>query len=155
DREPLVWRHAASARGVLSAVVPNLREDIEFGLDLDLSPTEWRRAAVSLVACVSTDVSTSLTQCERLLDGEILRRDPGLAATLVWGLPVVIETEPEAAIELLDRLSMYPRLDVAESISALLCDVSNSEFAAEAAERTRSGVMESAASADPTMHAVF
>src|ERR1041385_5717537 len=27
DREPLVWRHAAPARGVLSAVLPNLRED--------------------------------------------------------------------------------------------------------------------------------
>src|SRR5262245_5261005 len=155
DREPLVWRHAASARGVLSAVHHNLREDIELGLDVDLSPTEWRRAAVSLVACVSTDVSTSLTRCEKLLDSEILEHDPGLVATLVWGLPVVIETEPEAAIELLDRLSLYPRLDVAEAISSLLCDVANPEFAMEVAERMRSGVLESAASADPTMHAVF
>src|SRR5689334_9125702 len=94
DREPLVWRHAASARGVLSSVLHNLREDIDIGLDVDLSPTEWRRAAVSLVACVSTDVSSSLARCERLLDSEILQRDPGLASTLVWGLPVVVETEP-------------------------------------------------------------
>jgi eukaryotic-like serine/threonine-protein kinase len=155
DREPLVWRHAASARGLLSSVLHNLREDIDLGLDVDLSPTEWRRAAVSLVACVSTDVSTSLSRCERLLDSEILERDPGLASTLVWGLPVVVETEPEAAIELLDRLSLYPRLDVAEAISALLCDVANPEFAVEAAERMRSGVMESSTSADPTMHAVI
>jgi hypothetical protein len=156
DREPLVWRHAASARGLLSSVLHNLREDIELGLDVDLSPTEWRRAAVSLVAGISTDVSTSLARCEKLLDSQILKRDPGLASTLVWGLPVVIETEPEAAVELLDRLSLYSRLDVAESISALLCDVANPEFAAEAAARMHAAMMEGAErSADPTMHAVY
>src|SRR5437762_990593 len=96
-----------------------------------------------------------MSRCEKLLSGPILKWFPGLASTLVWGLPVVIEAEPEAAVELLDRLSLLPRLDVAEAISALLCDVSNSEFAAEAAARVRSGVMEGAASADPTMQAVF
>ncbi len=33
DREPLVWRHAAVARGLLAAVEPSLQEEIEAGLD--------------------------------------------------------------------------------------------------------------------------
>jgi hypothetical protein len=155
DREPLVWRHAATARGILSAVVPSLREDIELAFDPNLSPTEWRRAGVSLIASVSTDLSAALLQCERLLDGEILAKDPGLPATLVWGLPPVIEAEPEAAAELLDRLSFSARPDVAEAMSSLLCEVANPDFGSEAAARVRALVLESAASADPTMRTIF
>jgi hypothetical protein len=155
DREPLVWRHAATARGILSAVVPSLREDIELSLDPNLSPTEWRRAGVSLVASVSTDLSAAMAQCERLLEGEILARDPGLSATLVWGLPPVIEAEPEAAAELLSRLSFSARPDVAEAMSSLLCEVANPDFGTDAAERARMLVIESAASADPTMRTIF
>src|SRR3954469_14471715 len=44
DREPLVWRHAAVARGLLAAVDHGLREEIDSALDPNLSPTEWRRA---------------------------------------------------------------------------------------------------------------
>jgi eukaryotic-like serine/threonine-protein kinase len=153
DREPLVWRHAASARGILSAVVPSLREDIDVSLDPALSPTEWRRAAVSLVACVSTDLSMA-PRCERLLEGEIVAKDPGVAATLVWGLPSVIDAEPEAATELLDRLSFSARPDVAEAISALLCDVANPDFGTDAAERVRA-LLQNAARVDPVMQAIF
>ncbi|HEX7669911.1 MAG TPA: serine/threonine-protein kinase [Polyangiaceae bacterium] len=155
DREPLVWRHAAAARGILSAVVPSLREDIELSLDPNLSPTEWRRAGVSLVASISTDLSTALIQCERLLGGEILRQDPGLAATLVWGLPPVIEAEPEAAADLLSRLSFTARPDVAEAMSSLLCEVANPAFGSDGAERVRALVLEGAASADPTMRMIY
>src|SRR4051812_2367493 len=55
DREPLVWRHAAVARGLLSAVDGALREEIDRALDPNLSPTEWRRAGVSLVSTMPSD----------------------------------------------------------------------------------------------------
>ena len=153
DREPLVWRHAASARGILSAVVPALRDDIDLALDPNLTPTEWRRAAVSLVAGVATDSSLA-PLCERLCESELVFKDPGLVATMAWGLPPVIESEPEAATELLERFSFEPRPDLAEAISALLCEVSNPEFGASAAERLRDSLQHSV-SGDPTMQAIF
>jgi hypothetical protein len=153
DREPLVWRHAAAARGILSAVVPSLREDIDLALDPSLSPTEWRRAGVSLVASVSTDLSAA-ARCERLLEGEIIAKDPGLAATIMWGLPPVIESEPEAATDLLDRLSFSARPDVAEAMSSLLSDVSNLDFGAGAALRVR-GLLQASPKLDPGVQAIF
>jgi hypothetical protein len=155
DREPLVWRHAAMARGILSSAQPNLRVDIDLALDPNLTPTEWRRAAVSLVACIAADVSTAMQQCGKLLEGEILAKDPGLAATLVWGLPPVIEAEPEAALELLERLSLSGRADVAESMASLLSDVSNPEFGSDAANRMRELLLERAAAADASTRAVY
>lgn len=153
DREPLVWRHAASARGILSASVPSIREDVDLALDPGLTPTEWRRAAVSLVASVSAGVSSAAAQCERLLESEIVAKDPGLQATLVWGLPPVIESEPEVASELLDRLCVSGRLDVAEAVSALLCDVSNPDFGRDGAALIRATLSEQ--TVDPALRAVY
>lgn len=155
DREPLVWRHAAVARGLLSAVIPRFRQEIDLALDPGLSPTEWRRAAVSLVPCFIHDFDTAFSQCRSLIDGEIAQKDPGLTATLIWGLPPVIEAEPEAAETLLERLSFLDRHDVADAMASLLSDVLNPEYGTEAAERVRALVMESVSGADPTMQAIF
>lgn len=123
DREPLVWRHAAVARGLLSSVDRQSREEVELALDPALSPTEWRRAAVSLVALMAGDPQTALKQCRRLLVSEIGQSDPGIAAAMVAGLPRVIEAEPDAADALFDILSATRRPDVAEAAAALLADV--------------------------------
>jgi hypothetical protein len=123
DREPLVWRHAAVARGLLGTVDRQVREEVELSLDPALSPTEWRRAAVSLVALVSGDPPTVLTQCRRLMQGEIGALDPGMAAAMVAALPRVIEAEPEAADTLLDWLISTRRTDVAEAAVGLTGDV--------------------------------
>ena len=101
DREPLVWRHAAVARGILSAVQPALREEIDVSLDPDLSPTEWRRAGVSLVATLVSEPESTLRALKQLLDGPVAGTDPGLAATLLMGLPRVTAAEPAAAVALL------------------------------------------------------
>ena len=45
DRESLVWRHVAVARGLLAPWVPALARAVEDALAPTLSPTEWRRAA--------------------------------------------------------------------------------------------------------------
>lgn len=136
DREPLVWRHAAVARGLLAGVDPRQRSEIELGLDPSLSPTEWRRAAVSLVALIASDTD-ALRACRRLLDGPIAELDKGLPATLVLGLPRVIEAEPELAEELLDWISESPRPDVAEAVAALIGDMTEASFGARAAARLR------------------
>ncbi|MGE5785883.1 MAG: serine/threonine-protein kinase [Myxococcales bacterium] len=124
DREPLVWRHAAIARGLLAGVDRHAREEVELALDPALSPTEWRRAAVSLVALTASDPHTVLKQCQRLLRSEIGAADPGIASVMVAALPRVIEAEPDAADALLDALLATHRADVAEAAAALLTDVS-------------------------------
>jgi hypothetical protein len=130
DREPLVWRHAAVARGLLAALSPDLRERIDADLDPAQTPSDWRRGAVSLVAGLVAEPITALGLCQQLLQGDLVQRDPALTATLVWGLPRVIEAEPDAAEQLLDTLTGLGRPDVNESIEDLLRDVQSISFGA-------------------------
>ncbi len=148
DREPLVWRHAAVARGLLSAVEPRLREEIDLELDVSLSPTEWRRAVVSLVACLVQDRDTAMQQCKSLLRSELFERHPPILSTLLWGLGPVIEAEPELARELLDFLSWVDRTDVAQDLAALLRDVHNPSVGRAAAQRMKNTISERLGQAD-------
>jgi hypothetical protein len=134
DREPLVWRHAAVARGILSAIQPSLREEIDVSLDPNLSPTEWRRAGVSLVATLVSEPESSLRALKQLLDGPVSATDPGLAASLLMGLPRVIEAEPDAAEGLLEMLCTKRRPDVAEAAAALFADLSSPSFGQRSAK---------------------
>jgi eukaryotic-like serine/threonine-protein kinase len=134
DREPLVWRHAAVARGILSSIQPSLREEIDVALDPSLSPTEWRRAGVSLVATLVSEPESSLRALKQLLDGPVSATDPGMAATLLMGLPRVIEAEPDAAEGLLDMLCAKRRPDVAEAAAALFADLSSATFGQRSAK---------------------
>lgn len=137
DREPLVWRHAAVARGLLASVDDHFQSEIELALDPALTPTEWRRAAVSLVAGLASDPKHGIKQCKALLDSDVARKDPGIFSTMVWGLPRVIEEDPDAAEELLDRLSTTRRADVAEAVALLLQDVATPQFGIRAAGTLR------------------
>ena len=137
DREPLVWRHAATARGLLSTVAPAFQTEIEAGLDEALTPTQWRRAAVSLVASIPADPEQTLRACRRVLEGTLGKRDPGIAATMVLGLPRVIEAEPEAAEQLLDMVASTRRPDVAEAVAALLGDLTSTTFGRVSAQKLR------------------
>jgi hypothetical protein len=154
DREPLVWRHAAVARGLLAAIDVGLREQIDVALDPSLTPTEWRRAAVSLVACLAADPKGAMKALKRLLEGEIVKRDPGIVATMVWGLPRVIEAEPDAAEELLDRLASTRRPDVAENTAALLADVMSPSFGNRAAGMLRAVLASKLDSESPAARAI-
>ncbi|HTV23521.1 MAG TPA: hypothetical protein VMG12_32755, partial [Polyangiaceae bacterium] len=148
DREPLVWRHAAVARGLLSAVEPRLREEVDLELDTSLSPTEWRRAAVSLVACLVQDRNTAMQQCKSLLRSELFERHPPILSTMLWGLAPAIEAEPELARELIDFLSWVDRTDVAQEMAALLGDAHNPSFGRGASERMRNTIAERLPQAD-------
>ncbi len=148
DREPLVWRHAAVARGLLAGTDRVTREEIELALDPSLSPTEWRRAAVSLVALASSDPKTAVQQCRSLLSGPLVKRDPGMVAVMVLGLPPVIDAEPEAAEELLGLIARSDRLDVIEATADLLADVALPSFAVLATENVRRCIQRSLPGAD-------
>jgi eukaryotic-like serine/threonine-protein kinase len=137
DREPLVWRHAAVARGLLSTVDHGLRQEIDSALDPNLSPTEWRRAAVSLVGTLPSDPDGAFRACKRLIEGPIARHDPGIVATLVLGLPRAIEAEPDTAEALLDVIAATRRPDVAEAVATLLSDLASQTFGEAAAKTLR------------------
>lgn len=137
DREPLVWRHAAVARGLLSAVDTGLREEIDIALDPNLSPTEWRRAAVSLVGTLPSDPDGAFRACRRLMESPIAEADPGIIATMVLGLPRAIEAEPDTAETLLDILAATRRPDVAEAVATLLSDLASTTFGENAAKTLR------------------
>jgi hypothetical protein len=140
DREPLVWRHAAVARGILATVDGRIREEIELALDPSLTPTEWRRAAVSMAAMLMSEPRETLRRLKKLLESDLVQTDPGLPATLVYGLPRAIEQEPDAAEELLDRLAATRRPDVAEATAGLLGECLSPSFGARAAATLHAAV---------------
>ncbi len=119
DRETLVWRHVASARGLLAAMLPDARRSIEASLAPELSPTEWRRGATSLVASMALDPSAGLAAAMDLLRGPLASRDPGIATAMIWGLPRVIDVEPEAAEELAGAIAQAVPLTIAENLIEL------------------------------------
>ena len=123
DREGLVWRHVAVARGLLWAALPSAREETESLLDPSLTPTEWRRGATSLAAALAVSPRDVLPRCLALLESPLLRRDPGIASSMMWGLGPAADTEPEAAEKLLNALAALNPLAIAESLIELRADV--------------------------------
>lgn len=153
DREPLVWQHAAVARGLLASVDPALEQQLEVALDPGLSPTEWRRAAVSLVATLTNPTEQALRACCSVVEGPLSQADPGLPAAMVVGLPRVIEAEPDAAAGLLSVLCATERPDVAEAVASLLSEASDASFGRAAAEQAFR-VLEGRARAGSVLRAV-
>ena len=80
DRETLVWRHVASARGLLAASMPTFKEEIQRHLDPDFTITEWRRAAASLAASIAIEPEEGLRACREVLESLVFEQDHGIAA---------------------------------------------------------------------------
>jgi chromatin segregation and condensation protein Rec8/ScpA/Scc1 (kleisin family) len=116
DREPLVWRHVASARGLLSKRIPMFEGEIARDLDPMLSPTEWRRAATSAAAAVAVDPEGALERCRGLLHGRVFHQDPGVASAMVLGLSRAADAEPEASEALLEDLVRAGGFDAIEAL---------------------------------------
>jgi hypothetical protein len=115
DREPLVWKHAAVARGLLAGAHARFAEEIDNHLSVALSPTQWRRAATSLGAWVGIDPVRVAKRVDELLLSPVLGKDYGVASCLVWGLARGAETEPEAAEEILRKLVVREGGAIAEA----------------------------------------
>ncbi|MET0592752.1 MAG: serine/threonine protein kinase, partial [Polyangiaceae bacterium] len=116
DREPLVWVHAAVARGLLTGALPELAQEIDQHLSLDLSPTQWRRAATSLGASIASDPTRVMRRVHELLSHRIVERDPGVAGCLVWGLAHAAKLDPEAADEALLAIVVRQGTSVSEQV---------------------------------------
>ena len=133
DRESLVWRHVAVARGLLAPWVPALGRAMEDALLPSLTPTEWRRAAASIAAHAAVAPDAALALARRAVSQGILKRDPGAAAAFVWGLPRAAEAEQEAAEELLDRIMAHAHADVGEAVVELRSELGSSPLTERAA----------------------
>jgi hypothetical protein len=142
DRESLVWRHVAVARGLLAPASPMRASEIERDLAPRLGPSEWRRAATSLSATAAHDPDTALPACLKLLGSEMQSRDNGIASAMIYGLSRVVEQEPEAADELLAKLVPCGGIDAIEALADLREEVAGHAVGQQAAsiaiERLRS-----------------
>ncbi len=120
DRESLVWRYVAVARGLCAGWIPELKQQIQESLREGLSPTEWRRAAASLAAfaAVKPDDALKITTAVQKR-GLFTWEDPPSSAAFVWGIPRTIEAEPEVATKLLDLVLPVSSPEVAEAVSEL------------------------------------
>ncbi|MDB4976963.1 MAG: serine/threonine protein kinase [Myxococcaceae bacterium] len=119
DRESLVWRHVATARGLLAAASPSIADEIERSLLPELTPTEWRRGATSLAASIAVMPQTALELAERVLASDVVKRDPGVAAAMMMGLPRAVEAEPESAERLIIPCLRVGGADAAEAFLEL------------------------------------
>lgn len=100
DRDSLVWRHAAAARGLIAEVDEPSAKRIDEDLTGNAGPSRWRRGAAALAASVAVRPDRAAA-CRALLEGPIVARDPGIATAVAFGLARAVEVEPEAAEELM------------------------------------------------------
>lgn len=142
DRESLVWRHVASARGLLSDAVSDLREEIAADLAPDLTPTEWRRAAASLAASIAVQADAAMARARSLLSSDLLDSDRGIAGAMILGLPRAAEAEPEAVEELLETLVRRGGLEAIEALVDLRRERLGREFGIWASQRARARLRE-------------
>ena len=135
DRESLVWRHVATARGLLAPWSKDLRAQVEGSLAPELSPTEWRRGATSIAAmgAVSSDAARRLAM--GALASRAYERDPGIASAFVWGIPRVAEAEPELASELLEYACDRNPAEIAEAVLDLRTEWGNAPFIDKVAQK--------------------
>ncbi len=118
DRESLVWRHAAVARGLIASADAQLADELDADLSPDASPTWWRRGATSLAARVELD-PTAASRCVELLDGPLIARDAGVARAVVAGLGGAYAVEPEIADQLAARAIERGGLDAIDGVVEL------------------------------------
>lgn len=120
DRESLVWRYVAVARGLCAGWIPELKQQIQDSLREGLTPTEWRRAAASLAAFGAVRPDEALKVLSAVVKrGLFTWEDPPSAAAFVWGIPRTIEAEPEVAAKMLDMVLPVAAPEVAEAVAEL------------------------------------
>jgi hypothetical protein len=135
DRESLVWRYIAVARGLCAGWIPELKQQIHDSLREGLSPTEWRRAAASLAAFAAVKPDEALKMTTTVVKrGLFTWEDPPSAAAFVWGIPRTLEAEPEVATKLLDLVLPIASPEVAEAVAELRYEYGPSK-AVERAQR--------------------
>ncbi len=130
DRESLVWRHVAAARGLMSVAVPAFADEIKAALAPDLTATEWRRGAASLVASLAVAPTTTVPAIQQFLASSVVQADTGVAAAMMFGLPRAAESEPQIAEKLVPALLRLGGVPAAEAFFDLLSERFGPDFAA-------------------------
>lgn len=118
DRESLVWKHVAVARGLLAPWVTALREAVEAGASPTLTPTEWRRAATSASALIAIDPEAGSRAARAIL--RLREKDEGVAAALLWGMPRAFEAEPDVAGAVTGEITAKVTEPVADAFAELV-----------------------------------
>ena len=136
DRESLVWRHVATARGLLSSALPTLESEIERGLVTTGNIGKWRRSAASLAASIAVRPDAALRRAHSLMKSDLLKRDPGIAAAMIFGLARAVEVEPEAAEELLGSLVEKADVYTAQALVDLKQELGTTNFGEKACLHT-------------------
>ncbi len=147
DRESLVWRHVATARGLLAAAIPSVADEIEALLAPTLTPTEWRRGAASLAASIAVMPERALRSAELVLGGEVAKRDPGVGAAMIMGLARAVEAEPESAERLLAPCLRVGGTEAAEAFLELCDEGLGDGFGQEAIAFVRAAIAQQLANA--------
>lgn len=123
DRESLVWRHVAVARGVGSIFDGDIRAQIEAGIDETLSPTEWRRSATAIAAMGTVDPDGAVRLARALFESSVVRVDPGVAQAFVWGLSRTVVHAPETARHLFELAGRGAPEEIGQGVIYLLREV--------------------------------
>ena len=126
DRETLVWRHVASARGLLGSSMPIFREEMRRHLDPEFTITEWRRAAASLAASIAVEPEEGLRACRELLESVVFQQDHGIAAAMIAPLaadpPQLFLLERSSSANLTESCPLLPmRKAVGRWVTILRC----------------------------------
>lgn len=145
DRESLVWRHAAIARGLVAPWHDDAGS-LDAVLRAGAGPTEWRRAATAVAARMAVYPIDGLKAAKDVLDLPCIERDAGIATALVWGLARAGELEPERASELLDAIVSRFGLGVVEAITDAAHEYGEAKFLDDA-RRSMVKALESGAAA--------
>lgn len=135
DRESLVWRHVAIARGMLSAALPSWADHIRQDLDASKGITEWRRAATALAASLVVRPESAREDAARLFDSELLAHDPGIAHAFVLGLARAAEVVPDDVRALMPRIVDRGGQHTAEALAAILRECAHPEAFEESRAR--------------------
>ncbi|NUP13554.1 MAG: serine/threonine protein kinase [Polyangiaceae bacterium] len=138
DREPLVWRHVAIARGLLCPFTDDGVTQIENDLSAKLSPTEWRRAAAAIGGLAASKPDVAMRVASRAMRDGLLIRDPGAVTPYLWGLARTAESEPDAARELFDLAQGARPEDVADAAVTLARELGSGAFVEHARKRALS-----------------
>ncbi|MGZ3456818.1 MAG: protein kinase domain-containing protein, partial [Polyangiales bacterium] len=115
---------AAVARGLLAGVAGSHWKATVESLHPRLTPTEWRRGAVSLVAAIATAPERALARAKDMIASGLVSHDRGILSTMLWGLPRALDAEPEAAEELLSAIVAIDGPAAAEGIVAIAREAS-------------------------------
>src|SRR5690606_165894 len=109
---------------------------------------------VSLVASLIDNDEETLQSCQAVMEGGLATRDRGLLATMVLGLPGVVESEPDRAEEPRDRPGTSRLPVVAAAVARLMTHIHQPGVGVGAAAVLRDALAERAKHASPLHRAL-